>query len=233
MDAVRNVIEVTGSSHDSWERAAMAAVVEASETLSGPLRAEVLKHEIVIDEHGATQFLTTVAVGVEIDLREVDDAGNPVKRYVIVANQTLASPALEQLVHELDAASSCRFHVVVPQVPTALFYMDHAGLIDPTLSLAASDAYAIARQEAENRLNSFRQLFDGTDADRLTGEVVVGDPLQALRRVMDRSRFDEIIVSTLPAGVSKWLKMDLPHRIERSFDLPVTSLVQQFELLNP
>jgi hypothetical protein len=37
--------------------------------------------------------------------------------------------------------------------------------------------------------------------------------------------FDEIIVSTLPKHVSKWLKLDLPHRVERATGKPVTHVV--------
>jgi hypothetical protein len=40
--------------------------------------------------------------------------------------------------------------------------------------------------------------------------------------VLERSSFDEIIVSTLPAPVSRWLRLDLAHRLERRFHLPVT-----------
>lgn len=37
--------------------------------------------------------------------------------------------------------------------------------------------------------------------------------------------FDEVIVSTLPPGASRWLRLDLLHRVERRFDLPVTHVV--------
>jgi hypothetical protein len=36
--------------------------------------------------------------------------------------------------------------------------------------------------------------------------------------------FDEIILSTLPEHVSKWLRMDLPHRLHRHSGLPVTTI---------
>ncbi len=39
--------------------------------------------------------------------------------------------------------------------------------------------------------------------------------------------FDEIILSTLPPGMSRWLKMDLPHRVEAVYGLPVTHIIGQ------
>jgi nucleotide-binding universal stress UspA family protein len=54
------------------------------------------------------------------------------------------------------------------------------------------------------------------------GEVGSSDPMQAVTDVLDRREFDEVIVSTFPPGVSRWLRMDLPNRIRRRSKLPVT-----------
>ncbi|HEX9124582.1 MAG TPA: hypothetical protein VF984_14685 [Actinomycetota bacterium] len=56
---------------------------------------------------------------------------------------------------------------------------------------------------------------------------VLGDfsPMQAIRDAIQRDRYDEIIVSTLPARVSRWLKQDLPARAAREFEIPVTHIV--------
>jgi hypothetical protein len=45
--------------------------------------------------------------------------------------------------------------------------------------------------------------------------------LSGIEEPIARHSFDEVIVSTLPHAVSRWLKTDLPHRIERRFHLPV------------
>ena len=42
-----------------------------------------------------------------------------------------------------------------------------------------------------------------------------------MREALEREPFDEVIVSTLPAGVSHWLHRDLPSRLEQ-LGLPVT-----------
>ena len=47
------------------------------------------------------------------------------------------------------------------------------------------------------------------------------DPVVALRDAWDPARYDEIIVSTLPSRVSRWLQIDLPRRAERLTGAPV------------
>jgi hypothetical protein len=56
---------------------------------------------------------------------------------------------------------------------------------------------------------------------------VIGDPdpMIAFEREWQRRRYDEIIVSTLPRYLSKWLHVDLPHRIRKAADVPVTHVI--------
>jgi hypothetical protein len=78
-------------------------------------------------------------------------------------------------------------------------------------------AIARARVVLEQALVRFRE--DGIDA---TGEVGDGDPVLAVGDVLNRFDIDEIVVSTLPPGVSRWLKRDLPNRLRRRYGIPVT-----------
>ena len=64
----------------------------------------------------------------------------------------------------------------------------------------------------------------GGDAD---GDLGDPDPLKAIELEVRTQRFDEIILSTPPAGLSKWLHRDLPHRVERKFGLPVETVTPQ------
>jgi len=65
-----------------------------------------------------------------------------------------------------------------------------------------------------DRLRGVGATVDGTVGDP--------DPMKAIQELVSRRSFDEIIVSTLPSGVSRWLHQDLPHKVERKFHLPVT-----------
>jgi hypothetical protein len=49
--------------------------------------------------------------------------------------------------------------------------------------------------------------------------------MEAIRAALHGEPFDEIIVSTLPLGPSRWVKQDLPHRVRREFGLPVSHVV--------
>ena len=58
-----------------------------------------------------------------------------------------------------------------------------------------------------------------------TGLVGVERPMDAVMDMLRTQRFDEIIVSTLPHGVSHWLRIDLPARVARYSGLPVHHIV--------
>jgi hypothetical protein len=54
------------------------------------------------------------------------------------------------------------------------------------------------------------------------GAVCDPDPMRAVEDAVTGRGFDEIIVSTLPARLSRWLHQDLPARLGRKLHLPVT-----------
>jgi hypothetical protein len=61
----------------------------------------------------------------------------------------------------------------------------------------------------------------GATAD---GAVCDPDPMKAIEKTLAQQQFDEIILSTLPPGASRWLALDLPHRVRRKTDVPLTVL---------
>jgi len=142
----------------------------------------------------------------------------PVRRFLVVANQTLGGPHLIRHVRRLLAEGPCAFHVLVPATPPREMAVWTEG-----------DARAVAEERLRAALERLREL--GAEAD---GEVGDPRPLQAIDDVLLRGeRFDGIILSTLPPGISRWLKLDLPHRVEARFGLPVTHLVGEPEPAAP
>ncbi|MGY1750332.1 hypothetical protein [Modestobacter sp. SYSU DS0511] len=134
---------------------------------------------------------------------------------LVLANQTLGGEQLLAAVQERVAAGPHQFHVVVPATPV----QDQAG---PLGAGPPSDerAYALAAQRLDRALTEIREL--GGEVD---GEVGDPDAMEALRLALGRFPADEVIVSTLPLGISRWLRGNLPAKIEKACGLPVVHLV--------
>jgi hypothetical protein len=151
-----------------------------------------------------------------------------VRSYLVVANQTLAEEQLMEEIRRRQAREPSSFHVVVPNTPPPAETLATAVQLGGPADLAATsvsetESERRATLEARNRLHHVldRMQAEGVEA---SGELGDPDPFDAIEAALARGRFDEIIISTLPGGISKWLGMDLPHRVERKFDLPVTTV---------
>ena len=132
-----------------------------------------------------------------------------VRRCLVVANQTLTGSHLIAEVLARSAREPYEFHILVP----ASHHHNHGMWTE-------GDAVAHARAALANVLDHF-----GDAGVPASGEVGDEDPVLAVGDVLRREHFDEIIVSTLPPGVSRWLKRDLPRRLVRRYDVPVTHVV--------
>jgi GABA permease len=135
------------------------------------------------------------------------------RRYLVVANQTLGGEHLIEKVREVMSAGPISFHVVVPATSPS----EHAVWTE-------GEAIALAQERLDAALEAFREL--GADAD---GEVGDPSPMEAIGDALRDREFDGIILSTFPPGISRWLGQDLPHRVEKAFDLPVTHVVAEEE----
>jgi hypothetical protein len=125
------------------------------------------------------------------------------KRTVLVmANQT--APSDELLAHLTERAEAV-VHVVVPTTPYR------------------SDAPS-GREHAERNLEEAlgRLRAAGIEA---SGEIGDSDPITAVNEAWDPVRFDAVVVSTLPTGASRWLRIDVPRRLERMTGVPVEHVV--------
>ena len=80
-----------------------------------------------------------------------------------------------------------------------------------------------AAEVAEGRLRDALYRFEPLGIP-VGGEVSDKDAFSAVSDVLSRERFDEVIISTLPTGLSHWLHIDLPSRVESKFGLPVTTV---------
>jgi len=130
-------------------------------------------------------------------------------RVLIVANRTAATPALIEAVRRRAAAGSCAFTLLVPRTSHGLDKLT-------TPEDSGSDT-----SDAETVLELAVPLLQdaaGREVEGITGDP---EPLAAIQDAVNLRGFDEIILSTLPAHVSRWLKLDLPSKVT-GLGLPVT-----------
>jgi hypothetical protein len=107
-----------------------------------------------------------------------------------------------------------------PELVAALRSRAESGPIAPTLLMPATRNGFAGKEEAGERLEA--ALAKWRDAG-LEASGVVGDPdpVVAVHETWDPRSFDEVIVSTLSGQSSKWLQVDLPHRVQQITGLDV------------
>jgi hypothetical protein len=129
---------------------------------------------------------------------------------LVVAHQTAATAPLLDAVKERAERGPARFHLVVPRRPHGL-----AKVADP-------EEYG--EEEARRVLADALPKLSAVAGHEVTGGVGDAEPLMAIQDAVNLGDYDEIIVSTLPLGVSKWLKLDLVSKA-RGLGLPVTHVL--------
>jgi hypothetical protein len=150
-------------------------------------------------------------------------------RVLLVANKTLGSGEVSEYVRDRMAKEDCQFTLLVPATPPSDHVPIHrlaGGLTGATDRVASfgekEDNYDFARSRLEYGLGVLRGL--GADVD---GDIGDPHPAKAIQDVLEREKFDEVALSTLPKGVSRWLRLDIPHQVERKFRIPVTVIKVQ------
>jgi nucleotide-binding universal stress UspA family protein len=138
-------------------------------------------------------------------------------RYLIVANQTLGGDELTTTLDGLAAAETSTFHFLVPVTDTeGRQQWDY-----PPIDRVIPDAHVIATALAEGRLQHELARLRRAGVES-SGEVVDATPTDRVQQLLADGQFDGIVVATLPRRLSRWLVMDLPHRLARLSDVPVT-----------
>jgi len=121
------------------------------------------------------------------------------KRILVVAHQTAPTLQLTEIVGARARQGSCSFTLLVPRLTDT---------DDPD-------------REAEQTLQAALPRLKEATGDEVRGIIGPDDPYVAAEEAMSKDNFDEIIVSTLPERWSRWLRRDLPRRLE-DFGVPVT-----------
>ena len=93
-------------------------------------------------------------------------------------------------------------------------------------SLHAADAPR-RRRLRRARLAEALEAMRAAGLDSVSGRKGSSDPIVATMEVWDPMQYDEIVVSTLPTGSSRWLGLDLPRRLEKLTSVPVRHVVSQ------
>jgi len=137
-------------------------------------------------------------------------ASSAAPHVLVVACKTATDPALLAAVTERADRGPCAFTLLVP-APTSTLER----LTDP------DDADRGAAQEIlDAALPRIREAAGGAPVDGIVGDPT---PLNAIADAVNVVGFDEIIISTLPHAVSRWLHLDLPHKAA-GLGLPVTTV---------
>jgi hypothetical protein len=135
-----------------------------------------------------------------------------VANVLVVANRTAESPELLEALRGRAARGEATFTLLVPATPHGVAW--------------AADMHS-GGSEAEDHMNNAVERMRSAGLEVKEGKVGDPDPIAAVQDETNFAKYDEVIVSTLPGGISKWLKLDLPHRVERTTGLPTTHVIAQ------
>ena len=122
-------------------------------------------------------------------------------RYMLVANQTARSPELRDEALRLQSGDDlAALTLVVP-----------ATRVVHGLTWDEAETKAVARERLAAGIE-FLRAAGCRDVDGCVGDE---DPVLAVEDELRRRRYAGIVISTLPPGLSRWLKLDVVSRIKR------------------
>ncbi len=130
-------------------------------------------------------------------------------RVLVVAHRTAATPALLDAVAARAADGEATFTLLVPRAPHGLHRV-----IDP------EDTDDV---EAQAVLELALPLLEEAAGAHVEGKIGDPNPVDAINDAVNIDGYDEIIISTLPARVSRWMHLNLPSKLT-PLGLPITTV---------
>ena len=153
------------------------------------------------------------------------------RRILVVANRTLDQDSLLEAIKSRVSEGPCEFTLVVPATAST----EGGGPGQSSQGVAWGGAarqtgdfllpersYERAHQRLEYGLERFRRV-----GATVNGQVGNANALDAIGEALHGRQFDEMIISTLPRRMSRWLHQDIPHRAKRKFRLPITVITPE------
>jgi hypothetical protein len=128
---------------------------------------------------------------------------------LVVAHKTAATQPLLDAVRERAGRGRCTFTLLVPNTTHGLHKV-----VDPEDQAAG---------EAKSVIDRALPLMSQAAGAPVEGIVGDPDPVAAVQDAINLHTFDEVIISTLSARLSRWLKLDLPSKVS-GMGLPVTTV---------
>ncbi len=145
----------------------------------------------------------------------MESAETPV-RVLVVAHKTAATQPLLDAVRERAQRGPSTFTLLVPNATHGLHKV-----VDPE-DQGAGEAQAVI----DHALPLLSEAA-GSHVEAIVGDP---DPGAAVQDAINLHGFDEVIISTLPTRLSRWLKLDLPRKVSGT-GLPVTTVTPSEALI--
>jgi hypothetical protein len=126
-------------------------------------------------------------------------------RYLLVAHQTAESQELrEQVAALVQEDRGAEFVLLVPATPVGLL---------TAVGGEGRTAVQVARWRGARARSQLEEVGARVTAVRIGSY----DPLVAVEEELRAGDYSTVVISTLPRGLSRWMRLDLPTKVGRRF----------------